>query len=148
VKRSHRRFVYHSFHTKQLSRTTFQAHLVSYRSHPIAERNKMTEPKTEALDSTAPTPLDTDIEHDSAAIRTPDEEKSNDCNVVNFEGPNDPANPINWSTRKKFLNITIVSLMTLLSYEVLPLERAQQTNFTFFAGQLPLPSALPYLRTL
>jgi hypothetical protein len=50
--------------------------------------------------------------------------------VVDFESPEDPANPINWSARKKVLDVFIVSLMTLLSYEELPpLKFTQQTNF-------------------
>lgn len=61
--------------------------------------------------------LDTDVEHDSA--RDSKEEKQIDPNIVDFDGPEDPANPLNWSSKKKFLNISIVSLMTLLSYEQL-----------------------------
>ncbi|RFU29644.1 hypothetical protein B7463_g6702, partial [Scytalidium lignicola] len=38
-----------------------------------------------------------------------------DPNVVDFEGPDDPDNAMNWPGRKKFLNILVVSLITLLS---------------------------------
>jgi hypothetical protein len=41
--------------------------------------------------------------------------KSEDPNVVDFDGPGDPENPMNWSSPKKTVAIVIVSLMTLLS---------------------------------
>ncbi|QKX62515.1 uncharacterized protein TRUGW13939_09676 [Talaromyces rugulosus] len=74
----------------------------------------MGEPRTEVFESTALASLHTDIEHDSAAIKTPDEDKSSDPDVVDFER-DDPANPRNWSTGKKSFNLTVVSLITLLS---------------------------------
>ncbi|KAL6720805.1 hypothetical protein ACLMJK_002730 [Lecanora helva] len=36
-------------------------------------------------------------------------------NVVDWDGPNDPANPMNWSSAKKFRAIGMVSLITFLS---------------------------------
>ncbi len=38
-----------------------------------------------------------------------------DPNVVDWEGPNDPANPLNWTTNKKWSNIGILSFLTLLT---------------------------------
>jgi len=40
---------------------------------------------------------------------------SKDPNIIDFEGPEDPNNPMNWSSRKKTLQIIIVTSMTLLS---------------------------------
>jgi multidrug resistance protein len=72
---------------------------------------------SEALDTTSSAQLDTDIERDSAVENSLEEpEKPKDPNVVDFEGPDDLDNAMNWSGRKKFLNILVVSLMTLLSY--------------------------------
>ncbi|KAK0702257.1 cycloheximide resistance protein [Lasiosphaeris hirsuta] len=45
----------------------------------------------------------------------PSDNAPEDANIVDFDGPNDPENPINWSPGKKAAAITIVSLMTLLS---------------------------------
>ncbi|KAL2826025.1 major facilitator superfamily domain-containing protein [Aspergillus pseudoustus] len=74
----------------------------------------MTERLTGGLRSTAST--HTDVERESAdQMPTTDPEKPKDPNIVDFEGPDDPANPLNWSPRKKFINIAIISLMTLLS---------------------------------
>lgn len=56
---------------------------------------------------------------DVSCNKSPDEpsvEKSTgDLNVVDFDGPDDPENPMNWSSPKKTTAITVVSLMTLLS---------------------------------
>ncbi|KAF2678778.1 MFS general substrate transporter [Lentithecium fluviatile CBS 122367] len=38
-----------------------------------------------------------------------------DPNIVTWDGPNDPANPMNWTTSKKVAAIGIVSFITLLS---------------------------------
>jgi hypothetical protein len=48
--------------------------------------------------------------------QVPSETKStNDPNIVDWDGPNDPENPMNWPTSKKITNIALVSLITLLS---------------------------------
>ena len=44
-----------------------------------------------------------------------DHDTDDDANVVWWDGPNDAENPMNWSTRKKFINIGLVSGMTLVS---------------------------------
>jgi hypothetical protein len=38
-----------------------------------------------------------------------------DPNIVDFDGPDDPDNPLNWSATKKTTAIVIVSLTALLS---------------------------------
>lgn len=38
-----------------------------------------------------------------------------DSNVVDFDGPDDMYNPMNWSTGKKATTILFVTLMTILS---------------------------------
>ncbi|KAF9871973.1 hypothetical protein CkaCkLH20_10605 [Colletotrichum karsti] len=44
-----------------------------------------------------------------------DGEEPPDPNVVDFDGPDDPEHPLNWSTTKKTASIVIVSLTALLS---------------------------------
>ena len=58
----------------------------------------------------------------SAVEKSPDREKSGvegeglrDPNIVDFDGPNDPEHPLNWSTTRKTTSIVIVSLTALLS---------------------------------
>ena len=38
-----------------------------------------------------------------------------DPNLVDFDGPDDPENPLNWPASKKNLSISLMSLITLLS---------------------------------
>lgn len=61
--------------------------------------------------------------HDNDGL-TPDpaaEEKPvKDLNVVDWDGPEDPENPMNWPLRKKVTAIGIVSVLAFLSYVPLP----------------------------
>ena len=41
-----------------------------------------------------------------------------DPNVVDWDGPDDPENPINWPTGKKWTNISIMAAITFLTYVV------------------------------
>lgn len=43
-----------------------------------------------------------------------------DPNIVTWDGPEDPANPMNWSKKKKVLNVATVSMVTFLTYEPFP----------------------------
>ena len=43
------------------------------------------------------------------------EKAPKDPNIVDWDGPHDSANPMNWPPAKKFTTIGIVSLITLLS---------------------------------
>ncbi|UPL00978.1 hypothetical protein LCI18_011912 [Fusarium solani-melongenae] len=38
-----------------------------------------------------------------------------DPNIVTWDGPNDPENPINWSKSRKCINIGLMSLLTIIS---------------------------------
>lgn len=60
------------------------------------------------------TQFETDVERASVAEKTSEGPK--DANVVDWDGPDDPENPMNWSSAKKTANLAIVSAMTLLSY--------------------------------
>jgi hypothetical protein len=62
---------------------------------------------------------DTHLAHETANIDD-DTEQARDtgvpsANVVDFED-NDPEHPLNWPRWKKIVNLTIVSLMTLVLY--------------------------------
>ncbi|EMC91426.1 hypothetical protein BAUCODRAFT_327165 [Baudoinia panamericana UAMH 10762] len=43
------------------------------------------------------------------------EQEEQDPNIVDWDGPDDPANPQNWSPRKKWSNIAVLSILTLLT---------------------------------
>jgi hypothetical protein len=38
-----------------------------------------------------------------------------DPNIVDFDGPNDPHNPMNWSKKRKWLNGGFLSVLTLIT---------------------------------
>lgn len=57
-------------------------------------------------------------ERDSEKAQTsnaPQGAGSKDPHVVDFNGPDDPENPMNWSSGEKTTQIIIVTSMTLLS---------------------------------
>lgn len=42
-------------------------------------------------------------------------QESNDPNVVNWDGPDDPEKPLNWPASKKWINIALLSSITFLT---------------------------------
>ena len=56
-----------------------------------------------------------DLEGQRAVDTKTEEKTSPDPNIVDWDGPDDPANPMNWSSGKKVAAIGIVSLITMLS---------------------------------
>lgn len=46
---------------------------------------------------------------------THEEDSTDDPNEVFWDGPDDTANPLNWSSTKKLFNIFILSVMTFLT---------------------------------
>lgn len=55
-----------------------------------------------------------DVEKGPTETATEEAEEPRDPNIVDWEGPDDPANPYNWPAKKKWANIAILSLLTLL----------------------------------
>ena len=39
------------------------------------------------------------------------------ANVVDWDGPNDPENPMNWSNSRKWLTISLISISSFNTYE-------------------------------
>jgi hypothetical protein len=50
-----------------------------------------------------------------ASIHTPDDETEQDPNVVDFDGPDDLANPMNWTSAKKWGMVFLISAITFLT---------------------------------
>jgi hypothetical protein len=38
-----------------------------------------------------------------------------DPNIVDWDGPADPENPMNWPDKRKWLNIAVLSILTLVT---------------------------------
>lgn len=55
-----------------------------------------------------------DVEKSAAEATAEETEEPRDPNVVDWDGPDDLANPYNWPAKKKWGNIAILSLLTLL----------------------------------
>ncbi|KAH9862034.1 hypothetical protein IAQ61_010236 [Plenodomus lingam] len=61
-----------------------------------------------------------DIEKDAGSSLTkaeenPEEEPERDPNIVDFDGPDDPEDPMNWSNTKKWGTVLLVSAITFLT---------------------------------
>ena len=73
--------------------------------------------------STQPKGSNHDIERDLLEAEEKPADTPNDAdpdpNLVDFDGPDDPENPRNWSPVKRTMSILLVTLMTLLSYSLL-----------------------------
>ena len=59
-------------------------------------------------------PSDGDLEKGQPPT-TEEEEELVDPNIVDWDGPEDPQNPQNWTKGKKWLNVGILSFLTLLT---------------------------------
>jgi hypothetical protein len=63
---------------------------------------------------------DTDVE--KGPVETQDgenrqeEEAPRDPNIVDWDGPDDPENPLNWTTKRKASATLSISLITFLTY--------------------------------
>ncbi|RGP68151.1 hypothetical protein FSPOR_5495 [Fusarium sporotrichioides] len=55
-----------------------------------------------------------DLEEGSTSVEFDDMVES-DPNIINWDGPDDPANPMNWSTKKKTITVIIVSSVTFVT---------------------------------
>lgn len=67
---------------------------------------------THSIDKEDVEKQDTFDREDQVASKT---RSSHDPNVVDWDGPDDPENPMNWPASKKIANIGLVSLITFLS---------------------------------
>ena len=39
-----------------------------------------------------------------------------DQNIIDFDGPDDPLNPLNWNTKYKWAMVILISTVTLMSF--------------------------------
>lgn len=46
---------------------------------------------------------------------TGDKETEQDPNIVDWDGPDDQENPMNWPDKKKWLNVGVLSVLTILT---------------------------------
>lgn len=75
----------------------------------ISESTSETASKSGAVDSEA------QIEPVSIEIVDTNKLEAHDANVVDWDGPQDPENPQNWTSGKKWTHIILVSLFALVT---------------------------------
>lgn len=59
-----------------------------------------------------------DLENSNSVPSTEDNKiphEPKDPNVVDWDGPDDPANPLNWTGKKKWTNGALLATMTLIT---------------------------------
>jgi hypothetical protein len=71
--------------------------------------------------------IDIDMEKSSDQAKDTDMTEK-DPEIVDFDGPDDPESPENWSSSRKVTAIVIVTAMTLLSYVSIPPSFSSPTN--------------------
>jgi hypothetical protein len=55
------------------------------------------------------------VTRDGAVAGEKGEEEDGDPNTVSWDGPDDPANPMNWTMRKKWGNVAVLSILTIIT---------------------------------
>jgi DHA1 family multidrug resistance protein-like MFS transporter len=78
----------------------------SYSSRPEDERSVVSSKSNDVRDVEATKEQVTPQTHDLA---------SDDPNAVDWDGPDDPNKPLNWTPKKKWLNILVIAIMSLLT---------------------------------
>jgi hypothetical protein len=87
------------------------------------------------------------VELEFSSFETAPSERSttNDTHVVDWDGKNDPRNPINWPRWKKALNIGCIFFMCIISYVTLVHSLLVARCLSLYAVHLHPPcSHLPY----
>ena len=57
--------------------------------------------------------MESDPESIVETAKQRENEKAADPNVVDWDGPDDPENPLNWSTRQRYFHVALASIFTL-----------------------------------
>lgn len=83
----------------------------SDRSSPAAEKGQIAE-----RHSTTEGNVSGETSHPTMEQKLSPAGAAADPNLVGWDGPDDPANPRNWTKRRKMLNVALLSLSVLYSY--------------------------------
>ncbi|OAX84293.1 hypothetical protein ACJ72_01335 [Emergomyces africanus] len=116
---------------------------------PHGTKNDINETDASIRGSLVGTQADNDIEKDAQIRDTtylPDTSIAQDPNLVQWEGPSDPGNPLNWSLRKKWyitVILSCVSFCATFSSSVLS-AATQQTAEQFHVSQLVMTLATSF----
>ncbi|KAI7055598.1 hypothetical protein KC365_g17570 [Hortaea werneckii] len=75
-------------------------------------RRARTQKKQDFSNASIHEPLD---DPEKGPIAAEQEQEDHDRNIVDWDGPDDPSNPVNWSPTRKWTNIAVLSALTLLT---------------------------------
>lgn len=81
---------------------------------PVESEKKDDRRSSSSSSSNGDAAQEKDVEKGGAEATAEEAEEPRDPNLVDWDGPEDPANPYNWPAKKKWANIAILSLLTLL----------------------------------
>lgn len=80
-----------------------------------------------------PDKQDLDLETGSTDINSQAPQSSTDPDVVDWNGPDDPKNPMNWPPRKKNTIVALISLITFIT-SVLPRQLALIDYYVWYSN--------------
>jgi hypothetical protein len=87
--------------------------------HPVVSRTSIRPHRIADEEGDSYTVMDKDVEKavEVGSISTTDEpvDIETDPNVVDYNGPDDPENPLNWAHRKKWGMVSLISAITFLT---------------------------------
>ena len=58
----------------------------------------------------------TDVHEESDLEKGPHVSEKEDPNIVDFNGPDDPEKAVNWSAKRKYSMLALISVMTFITY--------------------------------
>jgi multidrug resistance protein len=78
----------------------------------------VTEKTPPSLDGVTITPdpnTGTDLEENAPPVEKQQSAQQTDPNVIGWDGPDDPANPMSWPDKKKWMNVATLSVLTIIT---------------------------------
>lgn len=87
-------------------------------TNAVAIRSGDNEKTASSISSADTQTLTHDMERqpvEADATKAKEEIDAQDPSIVDWDGENDPENPLNWSTSKKFPLMAVISYITMLS---------------------------------
>ncbi|KAI7220293.1 MFS general substrate transporter [Hortaea werneckii] len=83
--------------------------------HEAAKSTDKTSPEAKRQDSSNASINEPLHDPEKGPTTAEQEQEDHDPNIVDWDGPDDPSNPVNWSPTRKWTNIAVLSALTLLT---------------------------------
>ncbi|KAI6791545.1 MFS general substrate transporter [Hortaea werneckii] len=92
--------------------TTNQGVAGNHTAETIANKTSPDARRQDSSNASINEPLD---DPEKGPVAAENEQEDLDPNIIDWDGPDDPANPINWTATRKWTNIAVLSALTLLT---------------------------------